>query len=588
MQLTGDQFTDTSASMGNDFATLPDYPAEIRAPSGTLPGVSSFQIQFSNRTIYSPGDVADVLVAMNPAALKVNLPNVKKKGLIIVNSSVFTEMNLRKAAWKSNPLEDETLKDFTILKAPLSELTRKALAELPLKGIEVERCKNFFALGMMFWLYDRKMDYTIDWIKTKFVKRPEIVQANLTALNAGYTYADVTETMPIQHHVGKAELEPGIYRKITGNQATAIGFVTAAKCAGKKLFYGSYPITPASDILHDLSRYKNFGVITFQAEDEIAAMGSVIGAAFGGLVAVTGTSGPGLCLKSEALGLAVMAELPVVVIDVQRGGPSTGMPTKTEQGDLLQAMFGRNGECPVAVIAPKTPADCFNMAIEAVRIAITHMTPVVYLSEGYLANAAEPWKLPVIEDLPKIHVAHPESSEQCFLPYARNNKTLARPWALPGTPGLEHRIGGLAKANLTGNVSYDPENNQYMINLRAEKIQRIADDIPEVEVEGPESGQLLILSWGGTFGAIHAARSRLTDEGLKVSHCHLSYIHPFPKNLGSVLKRFDRVLIPELNMGQLQMLIRNQYPETKTEGLHKVKGLPFRVHEIMEKVKKIL
>ncbi len=589
MQLTGDQFTDTTAMMGNDFATFPDYPAEIRAPVGTLPGVSSFQIQFSKSIIFTPGDMSDVLVAMNPAALKVNLTNLKKNGLIIVNSDAFNENNLRKSAWKANPLTDETLKDFQVIKVPLSELTKNALKEHPLKLTEVDRCKNFFALGMMFWLYDRVLDHTVDWITKKFSKKPEMVNANIAALKAGYNYADITETLPTQYRIPKTKMEPGIYRKISGNEATAIGLIAAANLAGKTLFYGSYPITPASNILHDLARYKNFGVRTFQAEDEIAAMGTTIGAAYGGAIGVTGTSGPGICLKSEALGLAVMAELPVVVIDVQRGGPSTGMPTKTEQTDLLQVMFGRNGESPVVVLAPKTPSDCFAMAVEAVRLALTHMTPVVFLSEGYLANAAEPWKLPKIEDLPKIEVKHPVAEEgKVFQPYSRDEKTLARPWALPGTPGLEHRIGGLSKADLTGNVSYDPENNQKMINFRAEKVQRIANDIPELEVRGEQKGKILILGWGGTFGAIFQAMEELAGQGIHVSHAHLNYINPFPRNLGKVLANFEKVLIPELNMGHLLMLIRNSFPGVNAVGLHKVKGLPFYGAEITARVKELL
>jgi len=448
MQLTGDQFTDTTAVMGNDFATFPDYPAEIRAPAGTLPGVSSFQIQFADTLIFTPGDQSDVLVAMNPAALKVNLKNVKKGGLIIVNESAFTDDNLRKAAWKANPLTDNTLKDFQLLKVPLTELTRNALKDHPLKGLEVDRCKNFFALGMMFWLYDRKFDHTIDWIQKKFAKRPEMVAANIATLKAGFNFADITETLPSQYHVKKADIEPGTYRKITGNEALAIGLVTASLLSGKTIFYGTYPITPASSILHELSKFKNYGVKTFQAEDEIAAIGSAIGAAFGGALGVTGTSGPGMCLKAEALNLAVMVELPLVVVDVQRAGPSTGMPTKTEEGDLLQAVYGRNSDSPVCVISAKTPSDCFYMALEAARIAFKYMTPVILLSEGYLAEAAEPWKLPDLEKLPKIEVKHPAAGKDPFMPYARNPETLARPWAIPGTPGLEHRIGGLSKADL--------------------------------------------------------------------------------------------------------------------------------------------
>ncbi len=588
MQLTGDQFTDTTAIMGNDFATLPEYPAEIRAPAGTLPGVSSFQIQFSDTVIFTPGDQADVLVAMNPAALKVNLRNVKKGGLMIVNENFFNEAALAKANWKSNPLQDDTLKDYQVLKVPLSELTRNALKGDPLKPTEVDRCKNFFALGMMFWLYDRSLDHTVEWVKARFAKRPEIVEANIKALRAGYNFADVTETLGVRYEVKEAVLEPGVYRKVSGNEATAIGFVTAAHLAEKALFYGSYPITPASTILHELSKYKNFGVKTFQAEDEIAAIGAAIGASFGGQLGMTGTSGPGICLKSEALNLAVMTELPLVVIDVQRAGPSTGMPTKPEQGDLLQVMFGRNSESPLAIVAPKTPSDCFYMAIEAVRIAFKYMTPVIFLSDGYLAEASEPWKLPDLSQLLKIEVIHSKAGKEPFLPYARDPQTLARPWAIPGTPGLEHRIGGLAKADLTGNVSYDPENNQKMVNLRLEKIRRIANDIPELTVRGAQSGKLLVLGWGGTYGSIYQAVTDLEKQGIKVSQAHLNYLNPFPKNLGKVLGQFEKVLVPEMNMGQLLMLLRYHYVGVQVIGFHKVKGQPFQVAEIMNKIKEIL
>ena len=588
MQLTGDQFTDTTAIMGNDFATLPEYPAEIRAPAGTLPGVSSFQIQFSDSIIFTPGDRADVLVAMNPAALKVNLRNIKKGGLIIANENAFVEGNLAKANWKTNPLLDDTLKDFQVLKVELSELTRNALKDLSLKPSEVDRSKNFFALGMMFWLYDRSLDYTVDWINEKFSKRPEIVEGNITALKAGYNFADITERLPIQFHVKESAQEPGVYRKISGNEATAIGLVAAAHLAGKTLFYGSYPITPASSILQELSKYKNFGVKTFQAEDEIAAIGSAIGASFGGELGVTGTSGPGMCLKAEALNLAVMTELPLVIVDAQRGGPSTGMPTKPEQTDLLQAMYGRNGESPVAVLAAKTPSDCFYMAIEAVRLAVKYMTPVIFLSDGYLAEAAEPWKLPEISKLPKIEIIHPKAGKEPFLPYSRDPETLARPWAKVGTPGLEHRIGGLAKADLTGNVSYDPENNQKMIELRAEKIRRIANDIPEAEIRGPESGKLLILSWGSTYGGVFQAVSEFESKGIKLSHVHLNYLNPFPKNLGVLLSRFEKILVPELNMGQLLFLLRNNFTGINVVGLNKVQGQTFKISEIVEKIKELL
>ena len=588
MQLAGDQFTDTAAVMGNDFATLPDFPAEIRAPAGTLPGVSSFQVQFSSEIIFTPGDQADVLIAMNPAALKVNLENVKKGGLVVVNESVFDEAHLKKAGWRSDPLKDDTLRAFQLIKVPLSGLTANALKDHPLKLSEVERCKNFFALGIVFWLYDRTMDHTIAWIQKRFAKRPEMVNANIAALKAGYNYADMTEVLPSRYQVRQAKLEPGTYRKITGNEATAIGFITAAYLANKTLFYGSYPITPASNILQELARYKHFNVKTFQAEDEISAIGSAIGASFGGQLGVTGTSGPGICLKSEAINLAVMTELPLVIIDAQRGGPSTGMPTKTEQADLLQVLFGRNGESPIAVVAPKTASDCFQMAIEAVRIAIKYMTPVIFLSEADIANSAEPWRLPDIEKLPKIEVKHPVATGSPFLPYARDPRTFARPWAVPGTPGLEHRIGGLAKADLTGNVSYDGPNNQKMVNYRAEKIRRIANDIPELEVRGPESGKLLILGWGGTYGPIYQAVSDLEAQGIRVSQAHLNYLSPFPKNLGHVLSQFQKVLIPELNSGQLLMLIRAAFPGTNAVGLNKVECQPFKVEEITSRIKGLL
>ena len=588
MQLTGDQFTDTAAVMGNDFATLPDFPAEIRAPAGTLPGVSSFQIQFSKEIIFTPGDLCDVLIAMNPAALKVNIPNVKKGGLIFVNDSSFDEAHLKKAGWRSDPLTDNTLKDFQLIKVPLSALTANALKDHPLKLSEVERCKNFFALGMVFWLYDRAMDHTIEWIQKRFAKRPEIVNANIAALKAGLNYADITEALPARYQVNQAKLKPGTYRKITGYEATAIGFVTAAYLANKTLFYGSYPITPASNILHELSRYKHYGVKTFQAEDEIAAVGSAVGASFGGQIGLTGTSGPGMCLKAEVMNLAVMAELPLVVIEAQRGGPSTGMPTKTEQADLLQVLFGRNGESPIAVVSPKTASDCFQMAIEAVRLAIKYMTPVVFLTEADVMNSAEPWRLPELDQLPKITATHPTAENSPFLPYARNPETLARPWAIPGTPGLEHRIGGLAKADLTGNVSYDGPNNEKMVRYRAEKIKRIANDIPELEIRGPKSGKLLVLGWGGTFGPIHQAVTNLEAEGVKVSQAHLTYLNPFPRNLGQILNQFENVLIPELNSGQLLLLIRGTFPGTHAIGLNKIQCQPFKVEEITKRIRELL
>ncbi len=589
IQLAGDQFTDTAAVMGNDFSTFPDFPAEIRAPAGTLPGVSSFQIQFSDSIIFTPGDQADALITMNPAALKVDLKRVRPGGLVIVNENAFNEMSLKKAAWQTNPLTDKTLEGFELVKVPLGELTIQTLKPLGLVPGEVDRCKNFTALGIIFWIYNRSMDHTIRWIQNRFAKRPEIVQANIAALQAGFSYAEATELLPVQFHVKKAALEPGTYRKITGNEAVALGLITAARLANKTLFYGSYPITPASTILHELALHKNFGVKVFQAEDEIAAMGAAIGAAYGGEVGATGTSGPGMCLKSEALNLAVMVELPVVVVNVQRGGPSTGMPTKTEQTDLLQALFGRHGESPIAVVAARSPADCFWMALEATRIAIHHMTPVIYLTESYLANAAEPWKLPDIEQLPEILVKHPAASEAAyFKPYARDPKTFARPWGIPGIAGLEHRVGGLAKADQTGHVSYAPENNQKLTALRAEKILRIAEEIPEQELLGPPKGKLLILGWGGTFGTIRQAAAMLKESGITISHAHLNYLNPFPKNLGEILKRFEQVLVPELNMGQLLFILKSQFPEVCAVGLHKVQGIPLEAREIIEKVRKLL
>lgn len=588
MQLTGDQFTDTSAIMGNDIATLPDFPAEIRAPQGTLPGVSSFQIQFSHNDIYTAGDAPDVLVVMNPAALKVNIADLVKGGSLVVNSDSFTEDNLKKAGWKSNPLTDTTLKDYSLTQVPFSSLTKNALQASKIKPSEIDRCKNFFALGLMFWIYGRKLDFTLKWIDEKFSKKPEIAEANVMALKAGYNYGDITETMPARVVVKKAEILPGTYRKITGNEATALGLIAAAELAGKQILYGSYPITPASDILHELSKRKNFNVKTLQAEDEIAACGAALGASFGGNIGVTTTSGPGVCLKAEMINLAVMVELPLVILDVQRGGPSTGLPTKTEQSDLLQVMFGRNGDSPVAVVAASTPSNCFDFIIEAVRLAVKHMAPVFFLSDGYLANGSEPWKLPDISKLPKITVQHPENTGSAFLPYLRDEKTLARAWAIPGTPGLEHRIGGIEKADRTGNVSYDPENHMKMTLLRREKIQRIADDIPAAAVFGDKKGKLLVLGWGGTYGSILAAVTELQKEGTKVSACHLNYLNPFPKNLGEILNNFETILIPELNMGQLLILIRGEFEGVHAVGLSKVKGQPFKIREIREKIKELL
>ncbi len=586
MQLVGGKFTETAAVYGNDFATLPDFPAEIRAPAGSLPGVSGYQIQFSRSDIHTPGDAPDVLVAMNPAALKVNLKDLSEDAMIIVNSDAFTPGNLKKAGYASNPLEGDTLKGFRLYSFPINKLTSDALESTELSKKEKDRCKNFFALGLVYWMFDRPLDSTLTWIVSKFKKLPAIADANSRALKAGFYFGETTETIREFYQIPQAEVAPGIYRKIAGNEATAIGFVTAAQLAGKQLFYGSYPITPASDVLHELAKHKNFGVRTFQAEDEIAAIGSTIGAAFGGSLALTGTSGPGLALKSEALGLAVITELPMVLINVQRGGPSTGLPTKTEQSDLLQAFFGRNGECPLFIVAPATPGDCFYMAIEACRLAIKYMAPVIFLSDGYLANGAEPWMVPKLEDLPAIPVHHPGPMED-FQPYLRDPETRARPWALPGTPGLEHRIGGLEKENVTGNVSYDSENHQLMVRMRAAKIAGAANDIPQAKPDGPDEGDMLVVGWGGTYGALRQATETLRGQGKSVAHLHLRHLNPFPANLGEVLKRYKKVVVPELNAGQLRMLLRAEYLVDAT-GINKVKGKPFQVGELTHAIEEAL
>ncbi|HSE41295.1 MAG TPA: 2-oxoacid:acceptor oxidoreductase subunit alpha [Acidobacteriota bacterium] len=586
MQLTGTQFTNTSAVFGNDISTLPDFPAEIRAPAGSLPGVSGFQLHFSSRDIRTPGDEPNVLVAMNPAALRVNLSDLEAGGILIVNSDAFSANNLKKAGYATNPIEDGSLSGYRLFSLPITSLNANALTETKLTKKEIDRCKNFFALGILYWLYDRPMKVTLDWIDMRFKKTPELAKANALSLKAGYYYGETTELFTTHYRVEKAKLAPGKYRNITGNEATAIGFVTASQLAGRPLFYASYPITPASDILHELSKHQNFGVKSFQAEDEIAAMGAAIGASFCGYLGLTGTSGPGLCLKSEGLNLAVMTELPVVLVDVQRGGPSTGLPTKTEQADLLQAMYGRNSESPVAIVAPSTPGDCFAMAIEAWRLAVKYMTPVIYLSDGYLANGSEPWRIPKVEDLPKIEVNF-RTDPEGFFPYLRDEKTLARPWAIPGTPGLEHRIGGLEKQNITGNVSYDPENHDLMVRLRAEKIARIANDIPDVEVMGDREGDVLVVGWGGTYGAITAAVEECRSRNLPVSNIHLRYLNPFPKNLGDVLARFEKILVPELNLGQLSLLLQGKFL-VPVHSFTKVKGKPFKISEIIDKIEETL
>jgi 2-oxoglutarate ferredoxin oxidoreductase subunit alpha len=582
VQITGTQFTNTTAVFGNDLSTFPDFPAEIRAPAGTLPGVSGFQIQFSSSDIHTPGDRPDVLVAFNPAALMVNIKDVPPNGVVIVNTDSFSEVDLKKAQCKTNPLEDGTLSAFQVFKIPIADLTIKALESVAISHKDKERCKNFFALGVLYWLYNRPMDTTLKWFQDKFKKNPALVEANTLALKAGHAYAEATELFRSQYEIPPATYAPGTYRNVMGNEALALGLIAGSKVSGLPLFYGSYPITPASDILHELSRHKNFGVITFQAEDEIAAVTSAIGASYAGAIGVTGTSGPGVALKGEAINLAVMVELPLVICDVQRGGPSTGLPTKTEQADLLQALFGRNSESPVCVLAPATPGECFDMGIEAVRIATKYMVPVFILSDGYLANGAEPWRIPKVSDLPKITVKFQTSPEQ-FAPYLRDEITLARPWALPGTPGLEHRIGGIEKSHIHGNVSYDPENHDFMCRIRAAKIQRIAQDVPEVKVTGDADAQILVIGWGSPYGAITAACQGARRRGLKVAQAHLRHLSPFPLNLGKVLKKYRRVLVPELNLGQLLMLLRARYL-VDARGINKVQGKPFKVSELIEAI----
>jgi 2-oxoglutarate ferredoxin oxidoreductase subunit alpha len=585
MQLTGTQFSDTTAFIGNDLNTLPDYPAEIRAPAGTIYGVSGFQLHFGSEDVNTPGDLPDVLVAMNPAALKKNLKELKHGGVLIVNSDSFDQKNLNLAHYESNPLQDDSLSGYELHQVPITSLTANALEGLPLSPKEVSRCKNFFALGLMYWLYDRPLKNTEDWIKDKFSKKPEYIEANTKALQAGYNFGEMTEVFNTRYKVEAAKLPKGTYRNISGNEATALGFLTASVKSGLPLFLGSYPITPASEILQYLSSYKSFGVKTVQAEDEIAGISSAIGASFTGHLAITTTSGPGLALKTEAIGLAVMTELPLVVIDVQRGGPSTGLPTKTEQADLLQAIYGRNGEAPVCVLAARTPRDCFYMAIEASRIALKYMTPVILLTDGYLANGSEPWRVPHTSEIPDISVKF-RTDPEGFHPFLRD-KNLARPWAIPGTPGLEHRIGGLEKSDIYGNVSYDPENHDKMVKLRTEKINKIANDIPDLKVDGDEKGDLLVLGWGSTYGSIKDAVIKARKRGLKLSQAHLRYLNPLPKNTESVLRDFKKILIPEINLGQLARLIRSEYL-IPVEQLNLVRGLPLKVNDILEKINVLL
>jgi len=592
MQLTGTQFTNNTALLGIDLSTFPDFPAEIRAPQGTLPGVSGFQLRFSSDRIFTPGDSCDVLVAMNAAALKSNLPSLKTGGIIIANLEGFDVKNLRLANYPDgiNPLEDGSLAGYQVITMEVTKLTRETLKDFNMGTKEKDRAKNMFVLGFLYWMYNRNPENTINFIKEKFAKKPDILESNIRVLQAGYNFGDTTETFTTRYSVKKAVMPPGNYRSIHGNQALAYGLIAAAQKSGLQLFLGSYPITPASDILHELSRHKNFGIKTFQAEDEIAAISASIGAAYGGSLGVTTTSGPGIALKSEAMGLAMMLEIPLLICDIQRGGPSTGLPTKTEQSDLLQVFYGRNGESPIPVVSASTPSDCFYAVYEAVRIAVQHMTPVVFLSDGYIANGSEPWKFPESKDLPPIEVSFKKQrseDEETFQPYLRDEK-LVRPWAIPGTAGLEHRVGGLEKQDVTGNVSYDPENHELMVKIREEKIEKIADYIPEQRIDnGPDKGKVLVLGWGSTYGAIKSAVVDLVNHGEQVAHVHLRYIRPFPKNLGAIIRNFDKILIPELNNGQLIKIIRDKYL-VDAKGLNKIKGIPFTKAEIAEEIQKLL
>lgn len=592
MQLTGTQFTDAAAIFGNDLATMPDFPAEIRAPAGTVAGVSAFQVHFSSYDIKTPGDDLDVLVAMNAAALKANIADLEVGGILVVDLAGFTEKDLEKAEYHSNPLTDGSLTGFRVIETDITSLTVKAVESTGLKGRSAELCKNFFTLGMMFWLYDRPMEHTLKWIdekfgpKSKYKDKPEIAAANHAALTAGYHYAETVELIASNYRVKKATLPSGKYRKISGNEATVFGLISAAQSAGREIFYGSYPITPASDILHGLSRYKNFGVVTFQAEDEIAAVASAIGASFAGSLGMTATSGPGICLKSEAMNLAVMTELPLVVIDVQRGGPSTGLPTKTEQSDLLLNFFGRSGDSPVAIVAARSPSDCFRMAFEACRLAMKYMTPVVLLTDGYIANGSEPWLIPDATLLPGIEPAVVKPGDTYF-PYERDEKTLARKWALPGTPGFEHRIGGLEKSRKTGGISYDADNHHAMTLERHAKIAGIAADIPEQVVEGNPEASLLVVSWGGTYGTVSTAVEDCNRVGIAVAHAHINYLNPFPANLGEVLRKYKQVVVPELNMGQLKLLLSGTFG-IPIQGINLVRGKPFRVSYLVNLFERIV
>ncbi|OIP62277.1 MAG: 2-oxoglutarate ferredoxin oxidoreductase subunit alpha [Ignavibacteria bacterium CG2_30_36_16] len=585
MQLTGSQFSDTTAFVGNDLSTLPDYPAEIRAPLGTVYGVSGFQLHFGSMDVHTPGDRPDVLVAMNPAAVKKNINELKPGAIIIANSDSFDAKNLKLAKYETNPLEDDSLKGYELFAVPISTLTAKALENTKLSLKDISRSKNFFALGLMYWLYNRPLEPTLDWIKEKFAKKPEFIESNKLALEAGYNFGEMTEAFTTRYDIEPAHLPKGIYRSVAGNEATALGFLAASVKSKLPLFLGSYPITPATEILQYLSTYKNFGVKTMQAEDEIAGITAAIGAAFAGSLAITTTSGPGLALKTEAIGLAVMTELPLVIINVQRGGPSTGLPTKTEQADLLQSLYGRSGESPVAIVAASTPSDCFYMAIEACRLALKYMTPVIFLTDGYIANGSEPWRIPHASEIPEIEVRFAKEIVG-FTPYSRD-ENLARPWAKPGTPGLEHRIGGLEKANITGNVSYDPDNHHKMVNLRAQKIKNMASDIPELEVDGDPEGELLVIGWGGTYGSITEAIIKAREKGYKVSQTHFRYLNPFPKNTFEVLSKFKKVLVPEINLGQLAKVIKSEFL-IPVRQLNVVRGLPLRTSEIESKIIELL
>ena len=592
MQLTGTQFTNNTAMLGLDLSTFPDFPAEIRAPIGTLPGVSGFQLRFSSDRIFTPGDECDVLVAMNAAALKVNLKGLKKGGKIIANTDGFDTRNLRLANYPDgiNPIEDNSLEGYEVIKMDVTKMTREALKDIAMGTKEKDRAKNMFVLGFLYWMYNRDPQNTIQFLTEKFSKKPEILESNVKALQSGYNFGDTTETYAARYSVEKAVMDTGTYRSVMGNQALSYGLIAASQKSGLKLFLGSYPITPASDILHELSRHKSFGVKTFQAEDEIAAITSAIGASYGGAFGITTTSGPGMALKAEAMGLAVMLEIPLLIINVQRGGPSTGLPTKTEQSDLMQAYYGRNGECPMPIVASSTPSDCFYAVYEAVRISVQHMTPVIFLSDGYIANGAEPWKFPQTADLPEIKREFKTQlgdHEESFQPYLRDEK-LVRPWVIPGTPGMEHRIGGLEKQNITGNISYEPENHQLMVKIRQEKVDKIADYIPEQQLDsGPEKGKLLVLGWGSTYGAIKTACAQLQAAGASVAHAHIRYMRPFPKNLGDIIKNYEKVLIPELNNGQLIKIIRDVYM-VDAKGYNKIMGIPFTKTELVDEIKNML